>query len=206
VPVYSDLKAQAVGGWLGAERPGEIELICAAARRIGGPVLELASGAGRVMRCLAREHHDVIGVEASPAMLKMAHETTRNLATRDRMRFVRGDMRTFSFGRRFPLVIVPFNSFWYNLDERGAGQCLERIVAHTDPGGVFLVDSPFGYFAETLPPEGADAWWVRKSAELGFSFTIASYHPEHWSDQPCPPGGCYTEWQLLTGTLCAPST
>lgn len=205
MPIYSDLKAQAVGGWLDAERPGEIELILAAVRETGGPVLELASGAARVMRCIARAHHDVIGVEASPAMLRMAVRSTRNLAIRERMRFVRGDMRSFAFGRRFPLVIVPFNSFWYNLDELGAAQCLERIVAHVMPGGRFLVDSPFGYFADTIPPEGAPAWWERKAAELGFRFTVASYHPDHWSDQQCPPGGCHAEWLLLTGT-CVPSS
>jgi 2-polyprenyl-3-methyl-5-hydroxy-6-metoxy-1,4-benzoquinol methylase len=54
-------------------RPGPCEAFyCELARRIGGPVLELACGTGRLTLPLAREGHEVVGLDASPRMLAVA--------------------------------------------------------------------------------------------------------------------------------------
>ena len=49
------------------------------ARRRGGPVLELACGTGRLTVPIARDGHDVVGLDASEAMLTAAaHKATEN--------------------------------------------------------------------------------------------------------------------------------
>ncbi len=44
------------------------------ARRAGGPVLELACGTGRLTVPLAQDGHEVVGLDASTAMLARARE------------------------------------------------------------------------------------------------------------------------------------
>ncbi|MBE3583332.1 MAG: class I SAM-dependent methyltransferase [Limnochordaceae bacterium] len=60
--------------------PGDIQFYLQEAKRLAnrGPVLELGSGLGRISLALARHGIDVVGIEASPAMLA---EARRRLAS-----------------------------------------------------------------------------------------------------------------------------
>ncbi len=52
-------------------RPGPCETYYRElARRVGGPVLELACGTGRLTIPIAADGHEVVGLDASPAMLR----------------------------------------------------------------------------------------------------------------------------------------
>src|SRR5918912_1113576 len=90
-------------------RPGPCEpFYREIARRTGGPILELACGTGRLTLALARDGHEVVGLDASRAMLRAAHAKAE--AEDVEITLVQGDMRSFDLGRRFPLVIVCCNS------------------------------------------------------------------------------------------------
>jgi len=78
------------------------------ARQTGGPILELACGTGRLTLPLARDGHEVVGLDASPAMLRAARAKAE--AEEVEITFVQGDMRSFHLGRRFLLVILCCNS------------------------------------------------------------------------------------------------
>src|SRR4051812_5611675 len=74
--------------------PGEIDFYVSRALASGGPVLEIASGTGRVTWPLARAGVSVVGLELATAMLGVA-ESKRAAESADvnaRIRFVRGDM------------------------------------------------------------------------------------------------------------------
>src|SRR5436309_8112381 len=64
------------------------------ARMTGGPVLELGVGSGRVAVPLAKDGHEVVGVDRSPAMLKRAESYARR--ARVSVRLVESDIRSFS--------------------------------------------------------------------------------------------------------------
>ena len=90
-------------------RPGPCEAFYRdLARQTGGPILELACGTGRVTLPLARDGHEVVGLDASPAML----QATQDKADAEcvEIAFVQQDMRAFDLGRRFPLIILCCNS------------------------------------------------------------------------------------------------
>src|SRR3712207_9583685 len=74
------------------------------AHRTGGPILELACGTGRLTRALARAGHEIVGLDASRAMLRAAQAKAEGEDVE--ITLVQGDMRSFDLGRRFPLVIV----------------------------------------------------------------------------------------------------
>ncbi len=82
----------------------------ALAQEIGGPVLEIGCGTGRVLLPIARARVEIHGLDKSPAMLavlnqKLAREPDE---VRRRVTLHSGDMRTVHLDRRFPLVTIPF--------------------------------------------------------------------------------------------------
>jgi SAM-dependent methyltransferase len=119
----------------------------------GGSVLELGSGTGRVAEALARRGFDVTGLELAPAMLDQA---VARQPPGLRLRYMRGDMREFSFDRRFDAVICPF----YALAHLPAGDAwrrvLENVAAHLEPNGLAAFHMPIDTkMAAPPPPPGS---------------------------------------------------
>jgi SAM-dependent methyltransferase len=81
----------------------------------GSPILELACGTGRALLPLARQGHQVTGVDISPKMLAIA----------------RG---------KFNLAFVALNSFMHLLTPEDQLESLQRIHQHLNPGGRLLLD------------------------------------------------------------------
>ncbi|MBI4198398.1 MAG: class I SAM-dependent methyltransferase [Chloroflexi bacterium] len=111
------------------------------AQRSGGPVLELACGTGRVAVPIAQAGVSVVGLDSSPSLLRTARGKARRLKLpAPLLRFVKGDMRSFSLGQRFPLVIIPFRSFQLLLSVADQRQALAAIQEHLAPGARLIVD------------------------------------------------------------------
>jgi SAM-dependent methyltransferase len=111
---------------------------------LGGPgtILELACGSGRLSTALLRDGHRVLGVDLARPMVSRAATRIARLgrSVRSRAMLVRGDMRRFAFGERFPLVLMAFNSFEHLYTRTDAAACLARIREHLEPGGRFVFD------------------------------------------------------------------
>lgn len=112
---------------------------------LAGPstrILELACGSGRVTIPLARAGHEVVGLDYSESMLEQARaRLSRGGRTlRDRVSFMRADMRTFDLGQRFDLILMAFNSFEHLYTRVEVSACLDRVRAHLAPGGYFVFD------------------------------------------------------------------
>lgn len=109
----------------------------------GGPVLELGVGTGRVAIAIARDGHEVFGLERmAPMLAKLrARLATEPAAVKDRIELVRGDIRRFRFPRRrFPLVIAPFNVLMHLYRREELESMLASVKAHLAPRGVFVLD------------------------------------------------------------------
>ncbi len=104
---------------------------------LGGPVLELGAGTGRVTEALARAGHEVVAVDASPAMLARARE---RLAGSGGVELVAADMRDLCLGRAFPLVLAPFNALMHLYTLSDQDRALGAVRRHVAPGGTFAFD------------------------------------------------------------------
>ena len=102
-----------------------------------GPILELGCGSGRIAVALARDGHTVVGLDRSRAMLARAAE--RAAAAGVHLELVQGDLRAFALGRRFGLVIAPFNTFLM-VPPADRGACLSHIRRHLAPEGLVALD------------------------------------------------------------------
>lgn len=112
------------------------------ARRNGGPVLEYGVGNGRVALHVARAGLAIEGIDLSSAMLgdfaeRLGHEP---MQVQKRVRLHQDDMRTARLGRRFPLVIAPFNAFLHLYDRRDVEAFLAGVREHLTDDGRFVFD------------------------------------------------------------------
>jgi SAM-dependent methyltransferase len=121
------------------------------ARRTGGPVLELACGTGRLTIPLAQDRHEVVGLDASPAMLARARQKAAEAGVT--ATFVSGDMRAFDLGRRFGLVLVSCNSLGHLTEPEDLQACLAAVRRHLAPGGMLAFDVVLPDPRHLVPPE-----------------------------------------------------
>lgn len=108
------------------------------ARRIGGPVLELACGTGRILLPIAREGIAIHGVDLSTAMLHILRDNLQREPkdVRELVSIVEGDMRSFRSNRKYPLVLIPFRPLqhMHTVDDQVAA--LKTAAFHLEKDGI----------------------------------------------------------------------
>jgi SAM-dependent methyltransferase len=119
------------------------------ARRLGAPgsggllglrALDLACGAGRHLRALARRGVRAVGVDRSRDLLARAAALRRETGSR-REELVLGDIRDLPFAdRSFGLTISMFTSIGYFATDAENRRVLSEAARVLDPGGHLLID------------------------------------------------------------------
>lgn len=128
-----------------SEDPGDLDLLLALAARADGPVLELATGSGRLAVPLAEDGYEVTGVDLDPAMLARARDAAdavgRTVARR--LRLVEGDARTVRLldAGDYRLACIPLNSIFLMGTRADQAAAVETLAAHLAPGGLAMVDA-----------------------------------------------------------------
>lgn len=107
-----------------------------------GRVLEHGIGNGRVALPMARAGAHVTGIDHTPAMLDHLRELLEHEppAVRRRVELHQGDVRTSRIGKRFPLVICPFNAALHLYTRVDVEQWLARVREHLEPSGELVFD------------------------------------------------------------------
>lgn len=109
------------------------------ASEVGGPVLELGAGTGRITLAVARKGLIVTGLETSRLMLQRAKMKAEQLSSKLRVEWVEGDITNFSLGgRTFKLILAPFNVLQEMRDLADLENCLRRVAEHLEPDGKFI--------------------------------------------------------------------
>ncbi|MFP4250275.1 MAG: class I SAM-dependent methyltransferase, partial [Armatimonadota bacterium] len=107
--------------------------------RPGETVADICCGMGRHAIPLAERGMDVIGLDVSDMMLRIADELAGDNA---RPALVRGDAARLPLGdEAFDVILNLFNSFGYFLDEGQNMSVLEEAVRCLKPGGRFLMET-----------------------------------------------------------------
>lgn len=123
-------------------RRHDVEYYVRLARRSKGPVLEYGVGNGRVALGIAGAGVEVFGVDLSRTMLD---DLQKRLAEgppklRERVHLTHGDMREVRLGRRFPLVLAPFNALLHLYEREDFEALFARVREHLAPDGRFVFD------------------------------------------------------------------
>lgn len=100
-------------------------------------VLIAGVGTGRLAMPLAQSGCEVVGIDSSAAMLRIAASKTKSLPSVD---LIQADMTGFDLSQSFSLVLVPLDTFSLltNIDDR-----LRALICfrdHLDDQGLLIVD------------------------------------------------------------------
>lgn len=145
----------------GADLAGEARLVDAMVPR-GARVLDAGCGPGRVAGELAARGHEVVGVDADPALIEAAQEDHPG------PRYFVADLSELdlaAMGERepFDLVVMAGNVFWFVAPDTEA-EVVARVAAHIRPDGVFVAGygTGKGYPVEAFDAHCAAAGLVRE--------------------------------------------
>jgi len=135
---YGDRWAQIYDEWVGHVRSDADAAADFLASVAGpGPALELAIGTGRVALPLKARGVDVHGVDASEGMVA---KLRRKPGGGD-IPVTMGDFADVPLGGRYPLVYVPFNTFFALLSQEDQVRCFRNVAEHLTDDGVFVVEA-----------------------------------------------------------------
>ncbi len=112
-----------------------VDLVIRSLGRTGGPVLDLACGAGRHMREFGRRGITAVGLDLSSTLLREGKAADPNLM------LAQGDMRYLPFADgSFHLVVNFFTSFGYFAEPEEDRRVLNEIRRVLRSGGRFMLD------------------------------------------------------------------
>jgi SAM-dependent methyltransferase len=146
------------------------DLAAASAAGRGVPrVLELAVGTGRLALPLAERRLDVVGLDASAAMLERLRAHDPN----GRVTAVLGDMVDDVPPGPFDAVLLAYNSLFNLEDGDRQAACFAAVAARLAPRGVFVVEA----FVPEDPPREGTVVAVRSMTAAEVVLSISEHDP-----------------------------
>lgn len=109
------------------------------AREVGGAVLELGCGTGRVTIPLAQEGIAITGLDIVPGMLARAQKKAQNLP----IQWIEADIRDFHLGKRFDLIYTTGSVFQHLVERNEQEMMFACVHEHLSSNGLFVVDLLF---------------------------------------------------------------
>jgi len=142
---YGESFADVYDDWYGTVSDVEATVAGVSVLADGGPVLELGVGTGRLAIPIAAAGLEVVGIDASPAMLARLAEKPGA----DAVRTIEADMAAPPVeAGHFAVAFAAFNT-WFNLtDEAAQRRCVASLTAALRPGGCVAIE------AFVPPPDG----------------------------------------------------
>ncbi len=109
------------------------------ARSLGGPLLDLACGTGRMALRMAELGYQVSGVDIVPEMIARARQKAAERSVC--IEWVVADARTFQLQQQFPFIYMLENVFQFFLTRADQEAMLARVREHLLPEGRFLFET-----------------------------------------------------------------
>ncbi len=129
----------------------DLELYLGYVQIVGGPVLELGCGTGRLLEPIANAGVDIVGLDNSESMIALARQRIQGGNHLDRISLGQGDMRDLSnlYDTAFRLVFVAINSFLHLESRDDQLAALREVRKVLDRDGILVIDV-FNPTPETL--------------------------------------------------------
>ena len=118
------------------------------AKQIGGPILEMGCGTGRVLLPIARMGIEIHGLDNAPTMLGILRERIQNEPeqVRSQIALHQGDMRQFRGQKKYALVTIPFRPMQHMYTLEDQVTALKTGAFHLDNDGILALDVFFPKF------------------------------------------------------------
>ena len=110
--------------------------------QLGGPVLELGCGTGRLTIPVAEGGIEVVGLDISIDMLSRFRDKMQSLSEniKNNIAMVRGDIGRFTLKKIFQTIICSSNTLFLLESEAAIADALNCMRSHLLPSGEFIID------------------------------------------------------------------
>ena len=110
-------------------------------------VLDLGCGTGSMALALAARGYDMIGVDASPDMLAVAHERAMQKGMAERILYLCQDMCDFELYGTVEAVVCCLDAVNHITDRAALSRCFHWVHNYLVPDGLFIFDvnSPYKF-------------------------------------------------------------
>lgn len=152
---------------------GDVGFYAGLASSVGGPVLEIGCGTGRIAIPMARGGVSVVAVDRSEAMLAKfaARLDGEEDGVRGRIETVRADAVTLDLGSaRFPMAAMPFNFLMLIPDVADERRLLQTVARHLEPGAVLALDVMNPLHLSPRAESRHQPSWPRLNPETGNTY------------------------------------
>lgn len=103
-------------------------------------ILDLACGTGNLAVLLAQKKYEIIAVDSSEQMLRVAKQKAEKSKVPGRILFVRQDMKDLALKDRVDTAICLFDSLNYLLKMEDLESAVKNVYDVLAPGGMFIFD------------------------------------------------------------------
>jgi SAM-dependent methyltransferase len=203
----------------------DLELWRTLARDCGGPILDVGCGTGRVALELAVAGHEIVGIDADPALVAKLNE--RATAAGLSARAIAADARSFTVGTgagsvlsdrpsgsgSFPLAILPMQVTQLLGGPAGRSRMLAAVRRELTPGGLLALAlaDPFdavepGEARPPLPDVLEIHGWVLSSTPVAVRDEGDAVSIDRIRQAVSPAGELTEELATVTLDNCAPAT
>jgi SAM-dependent methyltransferase len=130
------------------------------AQQIGGAVLELGCGTGRITIPMAQQGVNITGIDIVPQMIEQAKAKAVNLP----IQWITADVRDFSAEQTFRLIFESGATFQHMLTRADQERMLARVRQHLEPEGRFIVSTMMPSL-DLLADQGEQEWFSYENRE-----------------------------------------
>ena len=112
------------------------------AEEYGAPLMDIGCGTGRVMFPLAQAGYEAHGIDNEPAMLERGRDIAKTLKYGNLAHFHEGDATTYDPGKKFKLMLVPYNGLMHFHSQEQQLALLQNLRKMTLDDGLMILDLP----------------------------------------------------------------
>lgn len=136
---YSKLSTEVYG----VDKPigtsfGDVEFYLERLAGVNGPILEPATGTGRMLVPLLENGLHVDGFDSSVEMLEMCRKNCEQRGLKPKL--FEADMETFALGMEYDAIVIPAGTFLLLHEREASLRALKNFHAHLKNGGKLIID------------------------------------------------------------------
>ena len=125
-------------------------------KELGGTVLELGCGTGRMTIPLAENGVDIVGLDVVPGMVDLARQKSEGMP----IEWVVADVRTFQLRRKFRLIFESGSVFHHMLTRQDQEAYLARVREHLEDDGRLVLSIFFPKSHNLVSSDEEEEWFT----------------------------------------------
>jgi SAM-dependent methyltransferase len=142
--------------------------ILSLAKELGGAVLELGCGTGRLTIPLAENGVEIVGLDVVPGMVDLAKQKSDGLP----IEWVVADVRNYQLGRKFRLIFESGSVFHHMLTREDQEAYLARVREHLEEDGRLVLSLFFPKSHNLVSSDKEEEWFTAEHPD-GYEIKVS---------------------------------